>query len=346
LKITKPKIALFTDLHLGKHNNSEEWHQVAIRWCDWFIRELNARKIKDVIFCGDWHDNRSEISVHTLDVSALLIDKFKDFNLHMIIGNHDIPYRNITNVNSVSIYKNRSNVRLYTQPYYLEAFDRILCFAPWGTELNLVTKCDVMFGHLEIQTFKKNAVKTCEHGWSVSDILNKCSLVFSGHFHLRHKKKYNEGEIVYIGNPFQMDFGDVNDTKGVYVLDLDSLTYEFIENNVSPEHYVIKLSQLNKQGLEQYKTKIIGNCIKLDVDIEYEIKELLQLYDKLVAYKPFSFVQDYTYIAPEVVFDDGDSSVLNGINVSDDIIDYVNGIEIYGKEKCKEYLLKLYEECK
>jgi DNA repair exonuclease SbcCD nuclease subunit len=344
--ITKPKIAIFSDLHLGKHNNSRDWHRVAIDWCDWFITELRQRKIKDVIFCGDWHDNRSEISVHTLDVSGMLIDKFQEFNLHMVIGNHDIPYKHGTEVNSVSIYSNRPNIRIYTQPYYVTAFDRVLCFTPWGSDITMLQKCDVLFGHLEIQTFKMGPVRVCDKGWTASDLLKKCGLTFSGHFHIRDEKKYKEGSIIYTGNPFQMDFGDRSDTKGFYVLDLDTLTYEFINNTVSPEHYVIKLSHLNKDGLDKFKTKIIGNCIKLDVDIEYDIKELFILFDKIAAYKPFSFTPDYTYIAPEVEFVSGDDSICNGIDIKHTIIEYVEAVEIYGREKCVDYLTNLYEKCK
>ena len=53
MKIEKPKIAIFSDLHLGEHNNSATWHKIAIDWCDWFINKLKERKIKDVVFMGD-----------------------------------------------------------------------------------------------------------------------------------------------------------------------------------------------------------------------------------------------------------------------------------------------------
>lgn len=346
LKITKPKIAIFSDLHLGKHNNSKEWHQVAIDWCEWFINELHSQKIKDVIFCGDWHDNRSEISVHTLDVSALLIDKFKDFNLHMVIGNHDIPYKHGTEVNSISIYKNRPNIKIYTQLEYIEAYDRKLCLAPWDSDMSTLQKCDALFGHLEIQTFKMGPVRVCDKGWSASDLVSKCTRVYSGHFHIRSEKKYSEGTITYIGNPFQMDFGDKYDTKGFYVLDLDTLDHTFIKNTISPEHHIIKLSQIDNDGLDMFKSKIIGNCVKLDVDIEYDVKKLFIIFDNLAAYKPFSFIPDYTYIAPEVEFDSGASSILDGIDIKHTIIEYTDTIDVYGKEKCKEYLADLYEKCK
>ena len=346
LKIAKPKIAIFTDLHLGKHNNIREWHQVAIDWCDWFIKELHSKKIKDVIFCGDWHDNRSEISVHTLDVSAILIDKFHDFNLHMIVGNHDIPYKHGTDVNSISIYNKRPNIKIYTQLEYIEAFDKKICMAPWGSDLSIIDKCDIIFGHLEIQTFKMGPAKVCEKGWSAVDLLIKCNKIFSGHFHLRTEKTYNEGSIIYAGNPFQMEFGDTQNDKGYYILDLDTLDHTFVKNVISPTHHVIKLSSVDKLGLDAFKNKIIGNCLKLDVDIEYDTKKLFTLYDNIVQYKPFLFVTDYSYIAPDVELEADVSSALDGIDIKNTIGGYIDAIDIYGKEECKVYITELFEKCK
>ena len=342
MTITKPKIAIFSDLHLGKHNNSADWHRVATEWCDWYINELKGKKIKDVIFCGDWHDNRSEISVHTLDVSALLIDKFTDFNLHLIVGNHDIPFKHGTDVNSVSVYCNRPNVKVYTKIEYLEAFDRKICFAPWDADLTMLEKCDAVFGHLEIQTFKMGLAKTCDHGWSVVDLLAKCENVFSGHFHIRCEKKYNEGNIVYVGNPFQMDFGDRFDEKGYYIFDLDNLKYEFYENTVSPHHNILKLSDVLKRGLEYFKLSIIGNVVRLNIDVEHDSKELLKIFEQVSALKPMTFTQDYTYIAD--VGGDVDVSNIASIDIRATIEEYMESIDLYGKEKCKEYLVELYEK--
>ena len=93
--IKKSKVAIFSDLHLGIHSNSSEWHKYAIEWANWFREECRDKGIKDLIFCGDWHHNRSEISVNTLQVSADILDMFEEFNLIAITGNHDIYYKHM-----------------------------------------------------------------------------------------------------------------------------------------------------------------------------------------------------------------------------------------------------------
>ena len=51
--INKSKVAIFSDLHLGVHSNSTEWHKYAIEWANWFRDECREKGIKDIIFCGD-----------------------------------------------------------------------------------------------------------------------------------------------------------------------------------------------------------------------------------------------------------------------------------------------------
>ena len=104
-KINKPKVAIFSDLHLGVHSNSAEWHNYAIEWANWFRDECRKQHIVDILFCGDWHHNRSEISVSTLQVSADILEILSEFNLIAITGNHDIYYKHRTDVNSMSILR-------------------------------------------------------------------------------------------------------------------------------------------------------------------------------------------------------------------------------------------------
>ena len=49
LKINKPRVAIFSDLHLGVHTNSSEWHNYAVEWANWFKDECKRNNIKDII---------------------------------------------------------------------------------------------------------------------------------------------------------------------------------------------------------------------------------------------------------------------------------------------------------
>jgi predicted MPP superfamily phosphohydrolase len=113
--IKKPKIALFSDLHLGLYGNSTEWHEIALKWADWIVADLKKKKITDIFFLGDFFHNRSEISVQTIHVASELIAKFKDFNLFMVIGNHDAFYKNRSDVHSLGFLKGHDNITIIDQ---------------------------------------------------------------------------------------------------------------------------------------------------------------------------------------------------------------------------------------
>jgi len=346
--IKKNKVAIFSDLHLGVHSNSSEWHKYAIEWANWFREECRDKGIKDIIFCGDWHHNRSEISVNTLQVSADILDMFEEFNLIAITGNHDIYYKHRTDVNSLSIFKNRKNVTILEQYQTLEAFDKKLSFCPWNTPTKVIEESDVIFGHFEIETFKMNAFKICEEGVRVKDLLKKSSLIISGHFHTRHEKQFGAGTILYVGNPFQMDFGDAGNRKGYHILDLDTLEYEFFENNVSPCYEKITLSELVEEGdiTPIVKNKISNNIVKLKVDkniSQDDMDILTAVFNKL---QPEQLSIDYDINFNRILDNRDNIEDLSGVDVEQAIEEFIGTMDLDDAKAIIEYTLGLYERCK
>jgi len=347
-KLNKPKVAIFSDLHLGVHSNSTAWHNYAIEWANWFKDDCKRKNIKDIIFCGDWHHNRSEISVNTLQVSADILDILSDFNIIAITGNHDMYYKHRTDVNSLSIFKKRRNVTILNDPETIEAFDRTITFCPWNTNVKDVPKSDILFGHFEIETFKMNSYKVCEDGLKVKDLLEKSSLIISGHFHTRHLKKFGRGTILYVGNPFQMDFGDVGNTKGYYILNLDNMEYEFIHNIVSPNYIKISLSELVREGnITSYvKHLVTNNIVKLKVDMNISQDDMDILLQKLSLLKPESLTVDYDINFNRLIDNTDDKEDLSGIDIPQAVEEFVNLLEIKNKKEIIDYTLGLYEKSK
>ena len=346
--INKSKVAIFSDLHLGVHSNCPKWHEYAIEWANWFADECRSKGIKDLIFCGDWHHNRSEVAVNTLQVSADILDIFADFNMIAILGNHDIYYRHRTDVNSMSIFKSRKNVTVLDKYQTIEAFDKKISLCPWNTPTSVIEESDVVFGHFEIETFKMNAFKVCEEGVSIKDLLKKSELVISGHFHTRHEKQFGAGTILYCGNPFQMDFGDAGNKKGYHILDLDSMEYEFFENNVSPEYNKITLSDMVKDGeiTPIVEAKFANNIIKVIIDRNISQEDLDTLQRVLAGFKPEQINYDYDVNFNRIIKDREDVEDMSGVDIELAIEEYINVLELEDKKSIIDYMLGLYERCK
>lgn len=346
IKIKKSRVCVISDLHLGVHTNSTQWHEIAVNWAKWLVGELDRQNIKDIIFCGDWHHNRSEISVNTLQTSADILQILDKYNKIMVLGNHDIYYKHRIDVNSLSIFKDRKNITIIDNVNTVDCFDKVITFCPWNTSLNDIPKSDVIFGHFEIQTFKMNSYKVCEEGLCVNDLLDRSSLVISGHFHQRHEKQFSRGKILYVGNPFQMDFGDADNTKGYYLLDLEDLSYDFYENTISPQYRKVSLSELvkSKNIDSSIRNIITNNIVKLKIDKNISQEDLSYLTSKLNLLKPEILTLDYD-INYNKISDEPLDKDLSGIDISDAITEFISLLEVEDKNSILEYTLDLFKRC-
>jgi len=342
------KVAIFTDIHIGIHQNSSFWIDVSIEWINWFKKDLTDKGITDVIFCGDFFHYRDEISLVSLNAANQALDILKDFKVHMITGNHDCYYKETSEINSLSILKGRKNVFVYDTIYEIEAFNKRLTFCPWGTKIDTIPNTDIIFGHFELQNFKMNAFKICEHGDDPSILLSKAPLIFSGHFHLRDEKKYSNSTIVYVGNPFEMDFGDSYQRKGYYILDITKSSYEFIESTFTPKHIKIFLSKLItlKEVDKEFNSFVSNNIIKLVIDRNISSDHLDSLVAKITTFKPNDLHVDYDINYNKIKVNEDADLDLSGVDITKAIQEFVNMLDINNKKEVVEYTTSLYNRSK
>jgi len=344
VQVMNNKVAIFTDLHIGVHQNSSFWHDVTIEWAKWFKQEVDKRGIKEIVFCGDYFHYRDEISLLSLDIGNKVLDILNDYKIYMITGNHDCYYKETSEINSLSILKGRQNVEVCDVLSSHSTGNRKVTFCPWGTKVSDIDKSDIIFGHFELQNFQMNAFKVCEHGDDAETLATKAPLIISGHFHLRDEKKINNSTILYAGNPFEMDFGDSYQKKGIYFLDIDSLKYEFVENTFSPKHIKLTLSELiTNTDFETYcKLTLPNNIIKLIIDKNISTEHLDALVAKMTAYKPTELRVDYDVNYNKIKLENTAELDLSGVVVEKAIEEFINLLDITNKSEVIEYTTALY----
>jgi len=345
--VMSKKVAIFSDLHLGVHQNSNFWIDVSLDWVNWFKDEISSKGIEDIIFCGDFFHYRDEVNLVSLDAGNKVLEILKDFNLYMITGNHDCYYKDTSEINSLSIFKDRKNIHVFDFLNTKYFGDKRFTFCPWGTKVDKINESDVIFGHFELQNFKMNAFKICDDGDDPEILIKKAPLIFSGHFHLRDEKKYDTSTIVYAGNPFQMDFGDAYQSKGYYILDVDTLKYEFIENNTTPKHIKVYLSKLIKlKDIDSMSSFIPNNIIKLVIDKNISSKHLDVLLAKMSTYKPSDLHVDYDVNYNKIKVNEEASIDLSGVDIIKAIQDFVDLLDVNNKKEVIDYTISLYNRSK
>lgn len=349
LYFKQPRICCISDIHLGVHQNNSSWHKVLLDWAKWLHIELQVNAIEDIMICGDLFHYRDEIAVNSLHVANEFFDILRSYNIVMITGNHDCYYKDNSLVNSLSILKGRPNVRIIDKLEYDTIFDKDVSFCPWGTKISdIKSNSDIIFGHFELVDFKMNNFKVCDHGDTPKDLLSKGKKVITGHFHLREHRKFDKGEILYLGNPFQMDFGDAGSTKGWYLLDFNTCETHFFENKKSPVHIKLPLSELIKHDgiTSELKRLIKGNIIKLIVDKNVEPDDLDIIVTVLNGLRPFMFNVDYDINYNKFSVEGELDYQYSGVDYETAITEFVNMLDINNKTEVINYTVELYKSCK
>jgi len=231
------KVAVITDTHYGARKGSKYLHDhFELFYKNVFFPSLKEQGVEAIIHMGDAFDSRKSIDYQSLEwAKRVVFEPLRNYEVHMIIGNHDSYYKNTNNVNSPSLLlKDYPNVKTYSSPQTINVGGLDIMMVPWictdnyDQTLNHIkkTKAKVAMGHLELQGFRVNRNLVMEEHGIDPNIFGKFDRVFSGHYHTRS----NNGKIFYLGNPYEMYWTDVNDTRGFHIFDTETLTHTPINN--------------------------------------------------------------------------------------------------------------------
>ena len=213
------KVALITDTHFGARNDNMNFNEYFYQFYDGvFFPYLQQHNIKHCIHLGDVLDRRKYISYRIAkDFRERFIQPFNHMKiqLHMLVGNHDIYFRNTNDVNSLDelLGHRYDNIHVYAEAQEVSFGGLPILLMPWINPQNEIyafgmmdeTKADIMLGHLDISGFEMHVGHISE-GMYTKDKFRKFHTVMSGHFH--HKS--DDGQIYYLGTPYQITWSDYN----------------------------------------------------------------------------------------------------------------------------------------
>ena len=230
------KVAIITDTHYGCRKGSKLFQDYfELFYNNIFFPTLEQYGITTVIHMGDAFDSRKSIDYQSLEWSKRVVfDPLSKYDVHMITGNHDTYYKNTNSVNSPELLlSDYTNIRTYSSPTEIQVGNLSVLMIPWicseneEKTLKMIqnTKCKVAMGHLELQGFRVNNNLVMEHGLD-SNLFSNFKRVFSGHYHTRS----NNGIVFYLGNPYEIYWNDVNDTRGFTIFDTETLEHISIDN--------------------------------------------------------------------------------------------------------------------
>ena len=344
------KIAIVTDTHFGARNDNQNFSDYFYKFYDdVFFPTLEKRGITTCIHMGDVTDRRKFISFKTAaDFRKKFIGRFQELgiDLHLIIGNHDTYYKNTNEVNSMEELVGSDRCSIYTGPQVVEFDDCLIQFMPWINANNYEesmaalsrSPAQVLMGHLEVNGFEMHKGHKSEGAFD-KELFRRFDLCFSGHFH--HKS--DDGQIYYLGTPYEMTWSDYDDAKGFHIFDTEKRELERIVNPYTlfeKIYYDDTTTDYTNEDVSKYKDKYV----KLIVVNKKDLYQFDKFTDRLLQADAFEvkIIEDF--------------SELDADNVSDDIVEntedtmtllekYIDQLDVtLSKDRLKNTMRSLYTE--
>lgn len=347
------KIALITDTHFGARGDSPHFNDYFFKfWEETFFPYIEKHKIQHIIHLGDVVDRRKFINFSILNsVRNRFIKKLEELDCKMdvLVGNHDVPYRNTNEVNAVNeLFGKHDWIQTFSSPVEVVYGKTRIAFIPWINASNYQetlefirnSKAKIAMGHLEIAGFEMDRGNICTTGMRREEF-EKFDTVYTGHFHHRS----TDGHVFYLGNTYEITWADYGDTRGFHIFDTETLETEFIEN---PFRMFYKLvyddsvetwDSVNGYDFTELHNRIVKVVVgKKDNPVLFE-----KFMERLYKSEPLDVTivedfTDYSELSESDVIDQADSTT--------EILDkYVDTIEVgVDKDRMKNVLRNIYNE--
>ena len=288
------KIYLIGDSHigLGYPNSVDKWYKVHQEYFSEFLIPTLKKRIQPgdiIVHLGDLFDNRNVIPINLLNYGMDVVEELsKIAPTHIIIGNHDLWSKSASEINSIRPFRYIPNVTIYDKVTKIEYNGKKILMMPYIEKrleqiksIDENRDCEYLFCHSDLNGCKMHLTSVAHKNSDKIDIENFSAFkgVYSGHIHLVQSNK----NFTFVGSIFQMDRNDFGDQKGIFVIDTEDNTEEFIPNNISPvfkkvrviDEDVVEILETLKK--DRVKLRRVGEILLGNIDSQEDIQVIESL---------------------------------------------------------------------
>jgi len=342
------KIALLNDTHWSARGDSQIFLDYFMSFFDKvFFPYMEEHGITTIIHAGDFMDRRKYVNFNILNqVRDRFISRMQDsrIEMHCILGNHDVYYRNTNRVNSLQeLFYN--DMTIYDEPQVVNFDGLDIALLPWVNKENYeqsikfikTANAPILIGHLELDGY--HVMRGIEYkGGMDPNLFKRYEKVLSGHFHCRQERD----NILYMGTQYQITFSDLNETKGFHVLDTETREVEFI---VNPFKMFVELTYNDVDGTLDDNSDF-KNLKDTYVRVVVEHKDHPYSFDRFIDKMYDAGVAKITTVEEALDISDDDEKILD---LAQDTVTLINSEvdnleEVKDKAKMKKIIKDLYME--
>ena len=145
---------IFADSHVGVHQDSDAWLDIAIKLFQSIADTCIKRNITKIIGLGDFFDERKYLNIKTLNVATRISEILQQFEVYLIIGNHDTFFKDRISPSSLQMFWASQNITVIDKPFEMDE----MLLLPWGCnpKEHRLSKYDCVMGHFAINGFQTN----------------------------------------------------------------------------------------------------------------------------------------------------------------------------------------------
>ena len=170
-------------------------------------------------------------------------------------------------------------------------------------------------------------------------MFSKFHTVFSGHFHC----KSDDGQIYYLGAPYEIYWNDYNDTKGFHIFDTETLELTRIQNPYRIHekiYYDDSQTAYESHDVSQYTNKFVKVVIVNKKDL-YQFDRFMERLMKANCHD-VKVIEDFSDMSADTVSDD----IIQYAEDTTTLINkYVDELPIdLDKDRLKRMMRGLYNE--
>lgn len=209
------------------------------------VRLVKKKKPNAVIVLGDTIDSFDKVNTRVLERASNFIADLADLcKVYLLIGNHDLPDNKSpfsTTHSFTQFARSNGNVTVVDKVLLEEVCGVKTLFVPYlpaGTFMDAISKYEgqyrLVFSHQEFAgcIYHGDIETQVTERWSL-EILN-----VSGHI---HRAQYVGDYLFYAGTPYQINFGESADKKGVFILNMTSMDIERVRLRGMKQRRTVKV---------------------------------------------------------------------------------------------------------
>lgn len=351
IKTDYKRCFIVSDTHFGARNSSYEWLDIMKDYFQNFFFPLLRKEGRPgdfVMHCGDVFDSRHSLNLLVMNEAMQIFEEMATIMpVVIILGNHDIYRKDSNEVNSAKILKWIPNITVLEEPTLMKVAKNKLLLMPWRKSIEEEIKCvssfdaDYLFCHTDVKGLKFNKFVEVETGLELKE-MDKFKKVYSGHIHYAQTNK----NFRMVGCPYQLTRGDMNNEKGIWIVDFEHDTETYVKNSHSPNFMRVIFEKILEMEVEDVNKMVTNNFVDILVHPKWSLNFPFSTFaEELNGYKRLDFIPRTTDVDEngEIIPDEGTTlenfdvltlaeKVINATSHSDEL-----------KENLKKTVKILYE---